>query len=99
MGPETNPTKNKKLSVLFCFETSVAFTMPLMPANRPLPTKNNITAKPIIIPPKKADCGVKFTIFILISPYTVLNARSKSFLISSKSSRPTESLTKLSKIF
>ena len=25
-----------------------------------------ITAKPIIIPPKKADCGVKFTIFILI---------------------------------
>ena len=66
MGPETNPTKNKKLSVLFCFETNVAFTMPLMPANRPLPTKNNITAKPIIIPPKKADCGVKFTIFILI---------------------------------
>ena len=66
MGPETNPAKNKKLSVLFCFETSVAFTMPLMPANRPLPTKNNITAKPIIIPPKKADCGVKFTIFILI---------------------------------
>jgi hypothetical protein len=27
---------------------------------------SNLTAKPIIIPPKKADCGVKFTIFILI---------------------------------
>ena len=66
MGPKTNPTINKKLSVLFCFETRALFTMPLTPANRPLPTKNNITAKPIIIPPKKADCGVKFTIFILI---------------------------------
>ena len=67
MGPKTNPAKNKKLSVLFCFETRAAFTMPLMPANRPLPTKNIITAKPIIIPPTKADCGVKFTIFIIIS--------------------------------
>ena len=66
MGPKTNPTINKKLSVLFCFETRVSFTMPLTPANRPLPIKNNITAKPIIMPPKKADCGVKFTIFILI---------------------------------
>ena len=66
MGPKTNPTINKKLSVLFCFETRVAFTMPLIPANRPFPIKNIITAKPIIIPPKKADCGVKFTIFILI---------------------------------
>ena len=99
MGPKTNPIINKKLSDLFCFETRVSFTMPLIPANRPFPIKNIITAKPIIIPPKKADCGVKFTIFILISPYTVLNAQSKSFLISSKSSRPTESLTKLSKIF
>ena len=60
MGPKTNPTINKKLSVLFCFETRALFTMPLMPANRPLPTKNNITAKPIIMPPTKADCGVKF---------------------------------------
>ena len=66
MGPKTNPTINKKLSVLFCFETRALFTMPLTPANRPLPTKNNITAKPIIMPPKKADCGVKFTIFILM---------------------------------
>ena len=66
MGPKTNPTKNKKLSVLFCFETRALFTMPLMPANRPFPIKNIITAKPIIIPPTKADCGVKFTIFILI---------------------------------
>ena len=66
MGPKTNPTINKKLSVLFCFETRALFTMPLTPANRPLPIKNNITAKPIIMPPKKADCGVKFTIFILI---------------------------------
>ena len=66
MGPKTNPTINKKLSVLFCFEIRALFTMPLTPANRPLPTKNNITAKPIIMPPKKADCGVKFTIFILI---------------------------------
>ena len=74
MGPKTNPTINKKLSVLFCFETRVAFTMPLTPANRPFPIKNIITAKPIIIPPKKADCGVKFTIFILISLYIVLNA-------------------------
>ena len=64
MGPKTNPTINKKLSVLFCFETRALFTMPLTPANRPLPTKNNITAKPIIMPPKKADWGVKFIIFI-----------------------------------
>ena len=96
MGPKTNPTINKKLSVLFCLETRASFTIPLTPANRPLPTKNNITAKPIIMPPKKADCGVKFTIFILISSYIELNARSKSFLISSKSSKPTESLTKFS---
>ena len=64
MGPKTNPAINKKLSVLFCFETRVLFTMPLTPANRPLPTKNNITAKPIITPPTKADWGVKFMIFI-----------------------------------
>ena len=74
MGPETNQTINKKLSVLFCFETRALFTMPLTPASRPFPIKNIITAKPIIIPPKKADCGVKFTIFILISLYMVLNA-------------------------
>ena len=64
MGPKTNPTTNKKLSVLFCFEIRALFTMPLTPANRPLPTKNNITAKPIIMPPRKADRGVKFTMFI-----------------------------------
>ena len=64
MGPKTNPTINKKLSVLFCFKTRALFTMPLTPANRPLPTKNNITAKPIIIPPTKAVWGVKFTILI-----------------------------------
>ena len=63
MGPKTNPIINKELSVLFCFETKALFTMPLMPANRPLPTKNNITAKPIIKPPTKADRGVKFMIF------------------------------------
>ena len=64
MGPKTNPTINKKLSVLFCFETRALFTIPLTPANRPLPTKNNITAKPIIIPPAKADRGVKFMTLI-----------------------------------
>ena len=64
MGPKTNPTINKKLSVLFCFETRALFTIPLTPANRPLPTKNNITAKPIIQPPTKAVWGVKFIIFI-----------------------------------
>ena len=64
MGPKTNPTMNKKLSALFCFETRALFTMPLTPANRPLPTKNNITAIPIITPPIKADRGVKFMIFI-----------------------------------
>ena len=64
MGPKTNPIINKKLSVLFCFETRALFTMPLTPANRPLPIKNNITAKPIIMPPTKADWGVKFMIFI-----------------------------------
>ena len=67
MGPKTNPTINKKLSVLFCFETRVAFTIPLTPASRPFPIKNTITAKPIIMPPAKADCGVKFTIFILFN--------------------------------
>ena len=69
MGPKTNPTINKKLSVLFCFETRALFTMPLTPANRPLPTKNNITAKPIIMPPTKADCGVKFMTFINLIHY------------------------------
>ena len=67
MGPKTSPTINKKLSVLFCFETRAAFTMPLTPASRPFPIKNIITSKPIIIPPRKADCGVKFTIFILFN--------------------------------
>ena len=66
MGPKTNPAINKKLSVLFCFETRAAFTMPLTPASRPFPMKNIITAKPIIIPPTKADWGVKFEIFIII---------------------------------
>ena len=69
MGPKTNPTKIKELSVLFCFETRALFTMPLTPANRPLPTKNNITAKPIIMPPTKADSGVKFMIFINLIHY------------------------------
>ena len=69
MGPKTNPTINKKLSDLFCFETRALFTMPLTPANRPLPTKNNITAKPIIMPPTKADCGVKFMTFINLIHY------------------------------
>ena len=64
MGPKTNPAVNKKLSPLFCFETRALFTIPLTPANRPLPTKNNITAIPIITPPIKADRGVKFMIFI-----------------------------------
>ena len=68
MGPKINPTKNKKLSVLFCFETRALFTMPLMPASRPFPIKNIITAKPIIIPPAKADRGVKFMIFINLMP-------------------------------
>ena len=67
MGPKTNTIMNKKLSVLFCFETRVAFTIPLTPASRPFPMKNIITAKPIIIPPTKADWGVKFTIFILFN--------------------------------
>ena len=80
MGPITNPTTNKKLSALFCFETRVSFTMPLTPANRPLPTKNNITAKPIIMPPTKADRGVKFMIFINLIHYrlSVWWARGKS---------------------
>ena len=69
MGPKTNPTINKKLSVLFCFETRALFTILLTPANRPLPTKNNITAKPIIMPPTKADRGVKFMIFINLINY------------------------------
>ena len=71
MGPKTNPTINKKLSVLFCFETSALFIMPLTPANRPLPTKNNITAKPIIMPPAKADWGVKFMMFINLINYSI----------------------------
>ena len=69
MGPRTSPIINKKLSVLFCFETRALFTMPLTPANLPLPTKNNITAKPIIIPPTKADRGVKFMTFINLIHY------------------------------
>ena len=76
MGPKTNPTINKKLSVLFCFETRALFTMPLTPANRPLPTKNNITAKPIIMPPAKAEKGVKFMTFIsFIYSFIVCNLK------------------------
>ena len=71
MGPKTNPTINKKLSVLFCFETRALFTIPLTPANRPLPTKNNITAKPIIMPPAKADWGVKFMMSINLINYSI----------------------------
>ena len=67
MGPKTNPIIKNKLSVLFFFETRAAFTMPLTPASRPFPIKNIITAKPMIIPPRKADCGVKFTISILFN--------------------------------
>ena len=67
MGPKTKPIINKKLLVLSCFETRAAFTMPLTPDSRPFPMKNIITAKPIITPPKKADWGVKFTIFILFN--------------------------------
>ena len=66
MGPKINPIINNKLSVLFCFETRAAFKMPLTPASLPFPIKNIITAKPIITPPRKADCGVKFEIFIKI---------------------------------
>ena len=71
MGPNTNPTINKKLSVLFCFETRPLFTIPLTPANRPLPTKNNTTAKPIIMPPAKADWGVKFMMFMNLINYSI----------------------------
>lgn len=77
MGPKTNPIINKKLSVLFCFETRALFTIPLTPANRPLPTKNNITAKPIIMPPAKADRGVKFMIFINLINYRLSVWRAK----------------------
>ena len=62
MGPKTNPTINKKLSVLFCFETRAAFTMPLMPASRPFPTKNIITDKPIIIPHYRYKIGDKLEV-------------------------------------
>jgi len=80
MGPKTNPIINKKLSVLFCFETRALFTILLTPANRPLPTKNNIPAKPIIMPPTKADRGVKFITFINLIHYrlNVWWARGKS---------------------
>ena len=80
MGPKTNPTINNKLLVLFFLETTALFTMPLTPANRPLPTKNNITDKPIIMTPAKADRGVKFMTFINLIHYrlSVWWARGKS---------------------
>lgn len=35
--------------------------MPLMPAMRPLNNKNSVAAKPIKIPPEKAETGVKLS--------------------------------------
>tara|TARA_Y100000310_G_scaffold174458_1_gene174514 strand:+ start:99 stop:473 length:375 start_codon:yes stop_codon:yes gene_type:complete len=69
IGPTTKPIRKKKLSPLPCFEVRRLSVILLMPASRPLPTKNTTTAKPIIIPPAKADKGVKFIIFMSISPY------------------------------
>jgi hypothetical protein len=67
IGPKTKPKRNNKLSNLLLAESIKFLIIPLIPANRPLPIKNNITAKPIIIPPIKAGSGVKFTMFMLIS--------------------------------
>jgi len=69
IDPTTRPTRNKKLSPLPSFEVRKLSVILLMPASRPLPIKNTTTAKPIVIPPTKADKGVKFIIFILIFLY------------------------------
>ncbi len=76
IDPTTRPTRNKKLSPLPSFEVRKLSVILLMPASRPLPTKNITTAKPIIIPPAKADKGVKFIIFMSIFPclYTGFSA-------------------------
>ena len=65
IGPTIRPTRNKKLSPLPSFEVRKLSVILLMPASRPLPIKNTTTAKPIIMPPVKADKGVKFIIFMI----------------------------------
>ena len=64
MGPIINPTINNKLSNLLFLEVKKLLAIPLIPINRPLKTKDRITANPINAPPRKAGTGVKFTIFI-----------------------------------
>ena len=64
MGPNINPSKNNKLSNLLSFSVKAFEAIPLIPTNLPLNKKKITTAKPIIIPPRVAVIGVKFTIFI-----------------------------------
>ena len=64
MGPNINPSKNNKLSNLLSFSVKAFAAIPLIPTNLPLNKKNITTAKPMIIPPRVAVIGVKFTIFI-----------------------------------
>ena len=64
MGPITKPIKNNKLSNLLFFSDNALAAIPLIPTNLPLNKKKITTARPIIIPPRVAVIGVKFTIFI-----------------------------------
>jgi hypothetical protein len=52
------------LSNLLSFSVKAFEAIPLIPTNLPLNKKNITTANPIIIPPRVAVIGVKFTIFI-----------------------------------
>ena len=64
MGPNINPSKNNKLSNLLSCSVKAFEAIPLIPTNLPLNKKKITTAKPMIIPPRVAVIGVKFTIFI-----------------------------------
>ena len=83
IGPTIRPTRNKKLSPLPSFEVRKLSVILLMPASRPLPINNTTTAKPIVIPPTKADKGVKFIIFILIFLYLFIILYAKKLLSAS----------------
>ena len=52
------------LKKMQAFPVKAFEAIPLIPTNLPLNKKNITTAKPMIIPPRVAVIGVKFTIFI-----------------------------------
>ena len=64
IGPIIKPNKNNILSNLFSSLIMMSAAIELTPAILPLKIKNKKAAKPIKVPPVKADKGVKFIMLI-----------------------------------